>query len=511
MQGYKKQLENVAWNDPIAANDRFKQYYGDQDLQQWTLPPDQNVPGFAPGMDDLAQIILNNKYKAKFNRNTLTKDGAQDWVEKKNKSIKDPSKYWRAGVADLNKDGIPEIVIKDGKGDIRYINGWHLGKSSHKMDEAYQNYIENNFGLPYDRLVKKATGQIPEKAMSHMYFMKQNLNPDPNNPDGALIPTDTLTKAGYVARAPSAANLFLTYVVKDCYNYVMDQLDEDENTKKMIKKICSVIQANAIVYKVYVSSEAIKYFNSQGVSEKDAKKKKSGQKVSPFSYYCLKRVEEIAGDDNTKRNIVAFIKERLLEPIVAEYKYEAAAPIYSKNANEIANGAWDGKHIRPPRSTAVPNIKAYMANAGDVPITAEKFLNTSPHFYTTKVNNQIPEQEPYQNNVNQPDTQSVASTVSRKSNNQNRKITPPTLAEFKQNPSAYQKNYPNYITIKNNTPYAHLAGTRGAALKLSADELYYAMLGNWSYEQLKAYRNTTHAQKQQVQQQINQWVQQQRQ
>ena len=89
--------------------------YIDQDIQQWpTLPADKMVPGFAAGMDDLAQIVLNNKFKTKFNRNALTLPGAEDWVAKKNRTIKDPSKYWVAGLGDLNKDGVKEVLIKDG-------------------------------------------------------------------------------------------------------------------------------------------------------------------------------------------------------------------------------------------------------------------------------------------------------------------------------------------------------------------------------------------------------------
>ena len=47
-------------------------------------------------------------------------------------------------------------------------------------------------------------------------------------------------------------------------------------------------------------------------AEKEAKKKKSGQQVSPFSYYCLRRVEQIAGDANTRENITIYIRDRLL-------------------------------------------------------------------------------------------------------------------------------------------------------------------------------------------------------
>ena len=166
------------------------------------------------------------------------------WVAKKNRTIKDPSKYWVAGLGDLNKDGVKEVLIKDGNGNVRYINGWHLGKTTHNMDKAFQEYVEQ-YGMPTARMQKKAQGQIPGKALSHMYFMRSNLKQDPDNPDGPMIPSDTLVKAGYKSRAPSAANLFLTYVVKECYDDALNQVTQDVQTQKMIKKICSVIQPTA--------------------------------------------------------------------------------------------------------------------------------------------------------------------------------------------------------------------------------------------------------------------------
>ena len=88
---YKKEIPNVEWGNARAAQDMFASQYADQDIQQWpTLPADKMVPGFAAGMDDLAQIVLNNKFKTKFNRNALTLPGAEDWVAKKNRTIKDP-------------------------------------------------------------------------------------------------------------------------------------------------------------------------------------------------------------------------------------------------------------------------------------------------------------------------------------------------------------------------------------------------------------------------------------
>ena len=482
LMNYKKEIPNVEWGNARAAKDMFASQYVDQDIQQWPqLPADKMVPGFAAGMDDLAQIVLNNKFKTKFNRNALTLPGAEDWVAKKNRTIKDPSKYWVAGLGDLNKDGVKEVLIKDGNGNVRYINGWHLGKTTHNMDKAFQEYVEQ-YGMPTARMQKKAQGQIPGKALSHMYFMKSNLKQDPDNPDGPMIPSDTLVKAGYKSRAPSAANLFLTYVVKECYDDALNQVTQDVQTQKMIKKICSVIQANAIVYKIYVTSEAIGYFNNNNISEKEAKKKKSGQQVSPFSYYCLRRVEQIAGDANTRENITNFIRDRLLGPVSTSYKYQPAGAIYSENPEDIQKGAWDGKHIRPRKTTNVPNINAYINNAGGASISGNNFLNPTPHFYGGNVNNAP------NNNEDAASVTSVnngeAPEVSQEEKIQLANLTPEQFAEYVKNPNFVNNYVPKYIKVDPANGFTARYG-KGRSLKLIPNDVYLATINNWNYDQLR--------------------------
>ena len=494
---YKKEIPNVKWGNPHAAKDAYVMSYIDQDIQQWpTLPADKMVPGFAAGMDDLAQIVLNNKFKTKFNRNALTLPGAEDWVAKKNRTIKDPSKYWVAGLGDLNKDGVKEVLIKDGNGNVRYINGWHLGKTTHNMDKAFQEYVEQ-YGMPTARMQKKAQGQIPGKALSHMYFMRSNLKQDPDNPDGPMIPSDTLVKAGYKSRAPSAANLFLTYVVKECYDDALNQVTQDVQTQKMIKKICSVIQANAIVYKIYVTSEAIGYFNNNNITEKEAKKKKSGQQVSPFSYYCLRRVEQIAGDANTRENITIYIRDRLLGPVSTSYKYQPAGAIYSENPEDIQKGAWDGKHIRPRKTTNVPNINAYINNAGGEPISGNNFLNATPHYYNR--NN-------FGNNQAKPITEQERQTIQN--------LTKKQFVNYLNNDNFVQKFVPNYVTF-DQASQTFAATGEGGPIRIFLDDVRDAIVNSWDYNTLKAHvmeRETngqqppqlTNGLVQQVEQQLNQ-------
>ena len=130
-----------------ARNDK---YTGAEYIpHKWKLGKDVNEPGFASGMDDLSRVILDAKSDVKFNKRLTTELGAQYWVAQKNKNLP-ANKQWKCIVTDLNEDGVPEIVICDANGDVRYVNGWHLSKSKTLLNTAHQNYIDTQVGKPWE-------------------------------------------------------------------------------------------------------------------------------------------------------------------------------------------------------------------------------------------------------------------------------------------------------------------------------------------------------------------------
>ena len=351
-----------------------------------TLDSDTNVAGFAPGMDDIGHIILDNKKDVKFNRNLVTAQGANYWVAKKNANIRDAGKRWETAVQDINGDGIPEVLIRDGKKDIRYINGYYLGKSKKGIVQAYQNYIDNK-APPEQRQVMKARNVFAPGELSYNYFLQQNLAQNELNPDGKLIPTDHLIKAGYKARTPSASNLLLKYKTSRCYNTALDGLfGNNEEMKKFTKKVFGVIMANANLYKKYVSNKAIEYFQNQRISEKEAKKKHSGQSVSPYTEYCLRLVKEICEEEddlfiNDIMEQIKFIMNDIQQPLPKKSKVRSI-PVRdysgrSPNIEAIINSR-DGDPVKP-----IIRNEHRLAQSVQQPNGPENYA----HFYRVLLNN----------------------------------------------------------------------------------------------------------------------------
>ena len=279
---------------------------------RWKLGKDVNEPGFATGMDDLSRIILDAKSDVKYNKKLSTEMGAQYWVQQKNKT-QPPGKEWKVYVTDLNEDNIPEVVIADANGNIRYVNGWHLGKSKGLLNAAHQNYIDTQFGTPSQIAIKRRQGNIGKGDLSLKRWIYDNTKVDEDNPYGPLLATQTLLNAGYKPRALNTCNIFMKYVTKELYDGVITgyaaKYAEDPLRLKALKSAASIISINAKCYARFVSNPAYKELSeNRHMSDKQMKKKYPGTNVSPFSDECSKRIDAIIRDEAQKEQIKGIIK-----------------------------------------------------------------------------------------------------------------------------------------------------------------------------------------------------------
>ena len=374
-------MTQLDWRNRFANSDKWKAgeevkpYVSEYQPQQYKLtnllPSDTNVTGFAPGVDDLAQIVLNNKKGVKYNRNLITEAGVKYWLGKKNAKVKD-GKFWSYEIADINGDGIKELVIKDGNNNIRYINGYHLTKEDRKFDIAYENYL-NSKGNLEQRMVKRALGGIAPGELAKQQFLYHNLVRDENNPNGALIPISPLKDIQYKTRAPSACNLLLTYVTKDLYNNIITddfkwKLDQPE--AKAMKKIFGVIVANARVYREFVTDFVNKVLKDAGYDEKTAKKREKGQ-PSIYSTCSIERVQAIyKNEDGLKEKLRGVLRETMWQQYTNNIKGKFGTSEFEKKDNPrsgITEPHFEEllKSYNAPRFLSKQNMKQEEQNEDD--------------------------------------------------------------------------------------------------------------------------------------------------
>lgn len=95
------------------------------------------------GMNELQNIVVNLYRDVKRVKKAITPRGAQALVEKHNAKAK-PSAHWRLHTDDINNDGVPDIIIRNQKGDPLFVNGYTTVQSDLPFQQAYSDYLLDN-------------------------------------------------------------------------------------------------------------------------------------------------------------------------------------------------------------------------------------------------------------------------------------------------------------------------------------------------------------------------------
>lgn len=91
------------------------------------------------GMNDLMHIILDLQRDVKRVSNAISPQGAQKMVDKHN--AENPSSPWTLHTNDINGDNIPDIIIRNKRGEPMYVNGYTTKKSNYPL--VYNYYKEH--------------------------------------------------------------------------------------------------------------------------------------------------------------------------------------------------------------------------------------------------------------------------------------------------------------------------------------------------------------------------------
>lgn len=93
-------------------------------------------PSAKRGMSQLESIVLNLYRDVVRVKNAISPQGAAEIVEKHNEKAR-PEAHWQLYDDDVNEDGIPDIIIRNAKGDPMYINGYTTKRSDWPETLAY--------------------------------------------------------------------------------------------------------------------------------------------------------------------------------------------------------------------------------------------------------------------------------------------------------------------------------------------------------------------------------------
>lgn len=147
-------LEDYGGDEDLIRDDLIKELKKDDNakripISQASLKPWTNDNGEAkPGMNNLEKIVLKLCRDVERVKNAISPSGAEEIVKNHNKKSSSNAKWsllkvnpqgpaTLANMPDVNKDGVPDVIIKNAKGYPVYINGYTTKRSNYPETLAY--------------------------------------------------------------------------------------------------------------------------------------------------------------------------------------------------------------------------------------------------------------------------------------------------------------------------------------------------------------------------------------
>ena len=120
------------------------------------------------GMEELQNIVVNLYRDVKRVKKAITPQGAQAMVDKHNEKSK-PSAHWKLHTDDINNDGVPDIIIRNQKGDPLFVNGYTTVQSDLPFQQAYSQYLLDN---PDKNSTEKYRMHEPKRLTAYQRFQR---------------------------------------------------------------------------------------------------------------------------------------------------------------------------------------------------------------------------------------------------------------------------------------------------------------------------------------------------
>lgn len=197
-----------------------------------------------PGMEQIANIVVNLQRDVKRLKKLQSKQGVIDFVNEK--GVDKNGRPWKYDIKDPNHDGIPDYFVYDRDGNLKYVNGYTTTQS----DWAYrQQYMD-------DRYVKKKNNEEPTWHSMKEYvhdFYRPQYDADYQTISSYAADNDLfdnkLKARGLIPKKPrglTPMQAFTKYLTTPSINYFIEKFGIPRNQINFIK-INSQLWNNVVV------------------------------------------------------------------------------------------------------------------------------------------------------------------------------------------------------------------------------------------------------------------------
>ena len=245
-----------------------------------------------PGMKELQNIVLNLYRDVVRVKNAISPQGAGEIVRKHNSKAK-PEAHWRLETDDVNADGVPDIIIKNARGEPMYVNGYTTKQSDYPETFAYYSEFPT----------RDARKTMPKREFirDHLYDIETRYEADNLHDLGDMRANnrpewyDTARKKYRLTNIDKARlspyRRFQSFIIQPKLNDILEAMELSNYKLKgpLLAKVTSSVWNNSVV---------IPIAQANGVSPEDLDK---FRKSKAFKELSDQKVTEIITLDRTNQ------------------------------------------------------------------------------------------------------------------------------------------------------------------------------------------------------------------
>lgn len=265
--------------------------------------------GTKKGMEELYKIVINMQRDVKRVANAISPQGAEKLVKKHNEL--NPSSPWKLNkidsskpatlnnLEDENQDGIPDVVIRNHRGDPVYVNGYTTKRSDYPLSlHYYTNYPTKKSRTGHSKK------QFKQQLIQARYIDAAD---DPsmvgdveswNNPPEF----ENYNMKGYTIKPPerlSAYQRFMKYVIGEVKDDAFDALADSQINVPSTSRLALLSKSAARIWNNDILGQLYRRYGATSDDAKKKLKKKYAQEIDDVVTDMISNINDLENDTRT--------------------------------------------------------------------------------------------------------------------------------------------------------------------------------------------------------------------
>lgn len=285
------------------------------------------------GMKELENIILDLQRDVKRVAKAISPQGAQEIVDKHNQA--NPKNLWSLDTSDRNKDGIPDVVIQNSRGESMYVNGYTTKRSNYPYAFAYYAQYptrkdRSNYPLSQFKKDMWQTQYVEDGEDYHALGNVAYVKPELFNDENANL-------SGYAINEPKRMSPYTRYRKFFIGPLIAEAIRELAQSHIYVPKRYRLQFIASLCARLWETDLNARFYQRFGAVTKEAQTKVKKNYKGEIDNWVTSVIQQIHQDREFRNTVKNNIKQGFTEIVTAFHQMNPGINLQQMYQQDIAN------------------------------------------------------------------------------------------------------------------------------------------------------------------------------